>query len=168
MGFTHKRLLISIFILFNIFCQTTIGRETNRLPASHSKWLAAGGLGLTVSPTLVLLNPQIEKAINDHVLGGIMMQAGVGDLALVSMTGTLRYLVLSSKAIKPSVEAGVGLAMGSSSFGSALGVEIHMGMGFDYLISRDFTLGTIIRANFAPPLKTFFLSWPLLIARFYL
>jgi hypothetical protein len=39
-------------------------------------------------------------------------------------------------------------------------------MGVDYQIEHGIAIGTMIRANFAPPLQTFFLSWPIVVGRF--
>ena len=61
----------------------------------------------------------------------------------------------------------LGLAVGSAA-SSAVGVHIMFGMGVDYVIDSRLRLGTVVRANLAPPMDTFFLSWPIIMARYSL
>lgn len=129
-------------------------------------WLASGGFGLTFSPTLVLLSPQLEYPYKPRVYVGPLLQLGIGDATLFTGTGTVRYLVGDHPKFKPCFEGGLGVAAGGSSFSSSMGVHILLGMGFDYQVEPDMSVGTVFRANFAPPLKTFIMSWPLIVARF--
>ncbi len=132
------------------------------------KWILSTGLGLTISPTLFLLNPQFEYVIAKNLTIGPMLQVGMGDATLFAVTGTVRYTFNQNAKIKPSLEGGLGMAIGSSSYASSVGVNISMGMGCDYVVDRYIRFGTMIRGNFAPPLKTFYLSWPIVMARFVL
>jgi hypothetical protein len=54
----------------------------------------------------------------------------------------------------------------TGAFSSAFGINLHMGMGLDYLLEQDIALSTVIRANFAPPVQSFFLSWPIFQVRY--
>lgn len=132
---------------------------------SNREWIMGGGLGLTISPSTFLLSPQLEYIHSDRLTYGPLIQMGIESYVLFTVSGTARYAFGHHPKVKPSVEGGLGLAIASSSFASSVGVHIMMGMGLDYQIDHEFTLGTMIRANFAPPLKTFFLSWPLFLAR---
>lgn len=133
---------------------------------NQAGWIASGGFGLTVSPTKLLLSPQLEYVSKSNFFFGPLVQAGVGDPGVLftgSVTG--RFLIGHHPNVKPSVEGGLGLAAGSG-FSDSVGVHIMFGMGMDYIIDNTIAVGTMIRANFAPPLKTFFLSWPIAIVRF--
>ena len=134
---------------------------------SKGNWIASGGIGLTVSPTLFLISPQLEYVQRPNLFVGHLIQAGLGEGGvLFTATATGRLLIGKHPQVKPSVEGGLGLAMASSLFGSSVGIHVLMGLGMDYLVDKDISVGTMIRANFAPPLKTFFLSWPLIVGRF--
>lgn len=138
-------------------------------PSQGKEWIASGGLGLTVSPTLLMINPQLEYVYRPNLFFGPMIQAGLGDVGtLFTFSGTVRYLVGHHPRVRPALEGGLGLAVGSSSFSSSVGVHITFGMGVDFVLEPTIILGTMIRANFAPPLDTFFMSWPIIVARFIL
>lgn len=135
---------------------------------TRGNWIASGGFGLTISPTLLLLSPQLEYVQRGNLFFGPMVQMGLGSGVLFTGTATGRFLIGKHPRVKPSVEGGLGIALASASVGSAVGIHILLGMGLDYIIDRDISIGTMIRANFAPPLTTFFASWPLIVARFAL
>ena len=133
---------------------------------NRGSWIASGGFGLTVSPTKLLLSPQLEYVSKSNFFFGPLVQAGVGDPGVLftgSFTG--RYLIGHHPKVKPAVEGGLGIAAGSG-FSDSVGVHIMFGMGMDYIIDNTIAFGTMIRANFAPPMKTFFLSWPIGVIRF--
>lgn len=135
-------------------------------PAHAKGWIFSGGLGLTISPDLFLINPQLEYIHDARLTYGPIVQVAVGNGgAIFTMSGSVRYLLGNHPKFKPAVEGGMGLAVASSLFTSSVGVHIMMGMGFDYKLDNQISLGTMIRGNFAPPLKTFFLSWPLAMFR---
>ena len=140
----------------------------SRSPLSNAQtgeWIASGGFGLTFSPTLVLLSPQLEYIHDSRLSYGPMIQAGLGDATLVTFTGSARYQIGNHPKLHPNVEGGLGLAVGSSLFGSSVGVHILVGMGADFVVDSSLSIGTSFRMNFAPPLDTFFLSWPIAVAR---
>ena len=58
--------------------------------------------------------------------------------------------------------------MASSLYSSNVGVHILAAGGVDYVYDKNLTLGSMIRLNFAPPLKSMFLTWPMIIARYKL
>jgi hypothetical protein len=131
--------------------------------------LAGGGIGLTVSPTLFLLSPQLEYIARPNITVGPLVQLGISDPVVLfapSLTG--RIIIGNNPRVKPSLEGGIGIAVGSAVGTSSIGVNIHFGIGFDYQIEPGIAIGTMIRANFAPPLKTFYLSWPIILGRFAL
>lgn len=130
-------------------------------------YIASGGLGLMTSPTLVLLSPELEYVNSSDVMYGGLIQMGLGEGGVLStITGKVRYEFGTHARVRPCVEAGLGLALSSGLFESSVGVHILGGMGFDYLIEQKVSIGTMVRLNFAPPTKSFFLSWPIVIARF--
>ena len=136
--------------------------------AARGNWIASGGLGLTFGPTLVLLTPQLEYVHDARLTYGPMIQAGLGDATLVTFSGTVRYQIGDHPKLKPNVEGGLGLAVGSSFLSSSVGVHILIGMGADFIIDNTLSVGTSLRINFAPPLDTFFMSWPIGVVRFKL
>ena len=141
-----------------------------KAPASstHSaagSWIVSGGFGLTFSPTLVLLNPQLEYVHDSHLSFGPMIQAGLGDATLVTFSGTVRYQIGTHPKLRPNVEGGLGMAVASAYYTSSVGVHIMFGMGADYMIDNSLSVGTSFRVNLAPPVDTFFLSWPLVVVR---
>ncbi len=136
---------------------------------THGDYIFSGGFGLTVSPTFLLINPQLEYAHQHDIFFGPMVQLGVGDPgSLFAVSGTIRTILGDHARVKPSLEAGLGMAFASSFTTNNVGVLFHFGMGFDYIVDRRFMLGTMIRGNLAPPLKTFFISWPIILARMLL
>ncbi len=135
------------------------------IPAMGKGWIFSGGLGLTISPELFLINPQLEYIHDARLSYGPQVQAAVGNGAsLVTMTGSMRYLLGNHPKFKPAVEGGVGLALGSGRT-SSVGVHLMAGMGVDYRFDNQISFGSMIRMNLAPPLTTFFLSWPLFMFR---
>ena len=168
----RKFLSVAVLLSFLTVAPLATAKESSWGSGSYGKvgdWIGAGGLGLTISPTLFLINPQLEYVWKPNVYVGPMIQLAPGDVGvLVSVSGTIRTLLGHHPRVKPSVEGGLGFAIASAGYASSVGVNIHFGMGFDYMVQPNFTLGTMIRANFAPPMKTFYLSWPLLMARFVL
>ena len=157
-----KLLLLTVLVFsFSFSSQAQI--------ASRGNWLFGGGLGVTLSPELFLLNMQLEKVSNDRLSWGPLLQVAPGSGGVL-FTGSIgaRYIIGNHKRFKPSFEGGVGLALASSIFADSIGVHIYGGMGFEYIVEPGLSLGTMIRANFAPPLKTFFLSWPIAMVRFAL
>lgn len=130
------------------------------------QWIAGGGLGLTISPTALLLTPQLEYKHNEHLYYGPSIQMGLSDgWSLFTFSGTIRYVLKSQSKLRPCLEGGLGMAVGDG-FTHSIGVHISLGMGFDYMVDPGLTLGTIVRANFAPPMDNFFMTWPILMARF--
>jgi hypothetical protein len=132
--------------------------------------IASGGFGLTINPTYVLISPQLEYVSRPHFFFGPLAQLALGDGGvLLTTTATARVILGTHPHLKPSFEGGIGLAFASGSFsGNNVGVAIHGGMGFDYQIDASTAVGTMLRVNFAPPIKSFFISWPLIIGRFLL
>lgn len=155
-----KRYLVTTAILF--LC---LGRAAS---AEYSKgqWIASGGLGLTFSPTLLLLNPQLEYVVDPNLFFGPNLQLGLGGAVLMAASGSVRYQFGTDPRLKPCVEGGLGLALAGSGYSSSAGVLIHFGIGVDYVVNHTVSVGTMIRGNLAPPLTTFFVSWPLIIGRF--
>lgn len=126
-------------------------------------WTMVGGLGLTASPDAFLIQPQFEYRKSARLYYGPMVQAGLGSgFTLFTMSGYARYELGNHRKFKPSLEGSLGLTVG----GGQVGVHIGVGMGFDYKIDNTLSIGTMIRGNFAPPVDTFFLSWPIFLVRF--
>lgn len=145
--------------------------KTSRTPAAvsvPSRYLGGVGMGLIFDPTLFLLAPQLEYLHSTRFHYGGLVQLGLGDVVLGTASGLVRYLfTIRDPRWKPSVEGAFGIAFASGS-GDNVGVHIMFGGGIEYQIDRDWSLGTTIRFNFAPPMDTFFVSWPLLVARLYI
>ena len=130
-------------------------------------WIFSGGMGLTINPTLALISPQAEYLVRQNITVGPLLQLGIGNGGILfapSVAG--RIIIGHNPRFKPSVEGGIGMAVASGDYNSAVGFLFHFGMGFDYVVDNGISLGTMIRADFAPPLQTVFLSWPVLVARF--
>jgi len=146
------------FYLF-ILCLSSAGMSAN-----VGSWIASGGIGLTASPALFLLSPQLEYVSKPNLNFGLLTQAGLGDSTIFTASGSLRYTFGHHPHVIPAIEGAAGIAAGSS-YKNPMGVHLMFGMGMDYRIDASLSLGTTVRANFAPPMKTFFLSWPLIVAR---
>jgi len=153
-----------LILLIGLLTQVTYGA------ASRGDWLAGGGFGLTLGPTLVMLSPQLEYVYKPDLTFGSLVQMGLaGDGVLFTVSGTCRAVFGDSAAkVRPTFEGGLGLAMASNLYASSVGVHILAAGGVDYIYDKDLTLGTMLRLNFAPPLKSMFLSWPMILARFKL
>lgn len=138
----------------------------------QESWIATGGFGLSVGAlgqTQVLLTPQLEQVRTPRLYIGPLVQVGISTSSVIGISGTVRYLAGNHAKIRPSFEGGLGMAFATDDPGifrnSSVGVLIHVGMGVDYQIDSDFSVGTIFRANFAPPMDEFFLTWPVVVAR---
>ena len=152
----HKHLRVLWFVLV-VFVQTASF-------ATGKRWLASGGFGLTFDPSRVLLSPQMEYPYQPNIWIGPLVQLAPGAVStLFSVSANARVVLGDHPSVKPTFEAGVGIA----SIGSSLGAAINMGMGFDFRLERNIELGTMIRLNLVPSVATFF-SWPLIIGRFLL
>lgn len=138
----------------------------------QESWVASGGFGLSIGAlgqTQVLITPQLEQIRTPRLFIGPLIQAAIASSTIFAVSGSIRYAVGNHARIRPSFEAGLGMAFATEVLlGSSVGVLIHMGMGVDYHVDSDLSLGTIFRANIAPPLDSFFLTWPLIVARFTL
>ncbi|MEZ4749258.1 MAG: hypothetical protein R3B54_01135 [Bdellovibrionota bacterium] len=83
---------------------------------------------------------------------------------MATFSGSLRYTFPTRRPkLQPFVEGALGLAI--SSFGNNVGVHLMMAGGLDYDVTPDFTIGTTFRFNFAPPVDSFFVSWPIAVGR---
>lgn len=154
-----------------IFCSSLNAAPWNQrrapasaTPSASGSWIVSGGFGLTFSPTLVLLSPQLEYVYDSRLSYGPMIQAGLGDATVVTFSGTVRYAIGNHPKLRPNVEGGLGMAVGSG-YRNNVGVHIMFGMGADYMIDNALSVGTSFRVNLAPPLDTFFLTWPLAVVR---
>jgi hypothetical protein len=170
-----RRLLIGIGLIlaglpaFGGTRYSEFGPPPNGSFGKVGDWIGSGGLGLTISPNLFLMSPQLEYVYMPNVYIGPLIQLAPGEGGvLISTSATIRTLLGKHPRVKPTVEAGLGFAVASSDFSSSAGVNIHFGMGVDYLLTSKISLGTMIRANFAPPMKTFYVSWPIFLGRFIL
>lgn len=130
-------------------------------------WIGSVGMGFVASPGMLLVSPHLEKVYRKNLFFGALIQAGFGGAgALFSVTATARMHIGHHPRLRPILEGGFGMSSATAAFSSSFGVNLHMGMGVDYLLEPDIVLSTIIRANFAPPVQTFFLSWPVFQIRY--
>ena len=143
---------------------------TNIGMGKEGDWIGGLGMGLTLNPTSFLFTPQLEYVYRPNIYLGPMIQlAPEEDGVLISFSCTVRTWLGKHPHVKPTVEGGLGFAVASSAGGSSsFGVNLSFGMGVDYLVQNNLTIGTMVRSNFAPPVKTFYLSWPLLAVRYIL
>ena len=149
---------------FFLFCALTLVQQVHGFSRVGS-WTGSFGFGFTSSPTLLLLSPQLDYGIKNNLSVGPLVQVGLGDATLFTGSIAARYSFGTHPKLKPAVEGAFGIAAGSSHYSSSIGVHMMMGLGADYAVDSTLALGTMIRANFTPPLKTFILSWPVFIAR---
>ena len=69
-------------------------KESSGEMGGHGDWIASGGMGLTVSPTLFLISPQMEYVARPNLLVGPLIQMGLGDAGvLFSAEVTGRYIL---------------------------------------------------------------------------
>jgi hypothetical protein len=156
---------------FIIFISTLFVLFSSRSHAMGTKgdFIGSAGMGIMTSPTLFLISPELEYVHSDEVtLGGLAQMGLGGGGVLFTASGKVRHFFGGSPRVKPCVEGGLGLTLASSLFSSAVGVHILAGMGFDYILDKRTSIGTMIRLNFSPPLQSFFLSWPMVTMRFLL
>ncbi|MFM8315199.1 MAG: hypothetical protein ACKOA8_13015 [Deltaproteobacteria bacterium] len=137
---------------------------------NRGDWLGGGGFGLTLGPTLIMLSPELEYVYNkDVTFGGLVQMGFAGDGILFTVSGTYRKVLGDERSqLRPTFEGGLGLAMASGISTSSVGIHILAGGGVEYVFDKNLTLGSMLRLNFAPPLKSMFLSWPMIIARYKL
>lgn len=153
-----------LFLFTALMTQLTWGAS------NQGDWLGGGGFGLTLGPTLLMLSPQLEYVHKpDSTFGSLVQMGFAGAGVLFTVSGTYRR-VLGDPAskLRPTFEGGLGLATASSLYTSSVGIHILVGGGVEYVYDKNLTLGSMLRLNFAPPLKSMFLSWPMIIARFKL
>lgn len=151
-----------LWILFGLLFSLPV--HADRLKPGD--WIGSAGIGFMSSPALFLISPHLERVYRRNVYLGALIQAGLGNSSLFTATFTARMQVGNHPRLRPTLEGGVGITAGSSSFASSVGLAIHVGMGVDYLLEPDLAISTLVRANFAPPVQTFFLSWPILQVRY--
>lgn len=157
-----KLLLVGIVVLMGF-------SGTARAGLNRGDWIGSAGLGLTLSPTLFLLSPQIEYVYRRNIFMGPLLQAGLGNGgALIGASYTGRLLIGQNPRLRPSLEGGLGIVASSGLFPNSIGILFHIGMGFDFLLEERLSLGTMIRANFAPPIQAFVFSWPIFVVRYIL
>ncbi|MBY0370917.1 hypothetical protein K2X33_09540 [bacterium] len=139
--------------------------HADRLKAGD--WLFGFGLGYASAPGLFLASPHLERVIQGSWMLGMLAQAGFGaNDALFAISATGRFQIGDHPRLRPTLEAGLGFATASRTYNATLGFEIHGGMGIEYLWDSGLAIGTMVRANFAPPLHDFFLTWAIANARF--
>jgi hypothetical protein len=132
-------------------------------------YIGSAGVGLVLSPTLFMLSPSLEYMYDKDISIGVLGQLAFGGGTLFTVTGVGRWVMGNPMAkFRPVVEAGLGLAFASTLFTASTGVHLLGGFGVEYSLNRTTTLGSVLRLNFAPPLKSLFVSWPLVVARFLL
>ncbi len=132
-------------------------------------WIGSGGFGVALGPTLMVISPQLEYVYREDFHFGVMSQIGFGaGGALFTGGGTVRYIFAKHGKMFPTIEGGIGLTLSSGVFDQSIGVHLLTGFGVDMEIDDKTAVGTMIRLNFAPPLKSMFVTWPLLIGRFLL
>lgn len=154
-----------LILFFAVFSSLSLAVMNTR----KGDWIGSGGAGISLSPTLVMISPQVEYVYEPGTMFGVLSQLGFGSEGLLfTGTGTARLLFAPHGKIQPALEGGLGFAVASTLFDQSFGVHILLGLGADYEIDKTTAVGTMIRLNFAPPLKSFFISWPLLIGRFIL
>lgn len=136
---------------------------------NRGDWIGSFGAGLFVNPTLVLIAPQIEMVYRRNLFLGPLIQAGLGKGgALIGTSFAARLMVGQNPRLRPCIELGAGLMASSGLFVDPIGILFHFGMGFDFLLEEKIAIGTIVRANFAPPIQSFVFGWPLVVLRMIL
>jgi len=125
-------------------------------------------LGGGIGPSVVLMTGQLEFAQSEDLYLGPLVQTGFGSGMLLAISGGARYVMGRKLGVIPTVEGGIGALIASGMFDGSLGVNLHLGLGFDYLIKREMAIGTVFRMNFAPPLKSSYLMWQIIAFRFVL
>lgn len=159
-----RKIGLLLFTLSQIFLVSKSPGMVNK-----GDWLGGGGFGLTLSPTLLMISPELEYVYSPNLNFGSLVQMGFGSGVIVTVSGTCRGIWGDpSEKLRPTFEGGLGLAMASGVSNDSVGVHILVGGGFDYVYDKNLTLGSMIRFNFAPPLKSMFLSWPMIVARYRL
>ena len=182
------RILIVLAIL--VYCGVSVADETvakgpqqrraqpqptyHRAPSGSGaeagihQWIGSPGIGLFIDPTLFLIDAELEYVIKPHFYLGPIVQLGVGSGTLFTVSGAGRLIFGNHPKIKPSAQFGLGLAAQSPGGG---GLHIMFGVGVDYKIDSGIYLGTMVRGNImigGATLKSFAVSWPLLLVRFAL
>lgn len=153
-----------VFLFLFFFSLSAFSMNVNK-----GDWIGSGGAGVSLGPTLMMISPQLEFAYDSDVSFGVLSQLGFGATGtLFTLSGTARLQFAKRGKMIPSVEGGIGLALANELFPDSFGVHLLAGFGFDYIIDQSTSVGTMLRFNFAPPLKSMFVTWPLLIGRFLL
>ncbi len=153
---------LRILALFGFFA---LPAQADRL--QEGDWIASGGMGFISAPGLFLISPHLEKVHRRNFFVGALIQAGMGGSgALFTLTGTARLQVGNHPRLRPTIEGGLGVAASTVAAASKFGIALHVGMGVDWLFEPNIAFSTIVRACFAPPAQTFFLSWPIFQVRY--
>lgn len=161
---THLWRLFFSLAMTVLVCSPTQAEDFSEM--KRGQLIFSGGVGFTVAPSYVFVSPQLEYSLRRHILIGPLVQAAIGDgEAIWGLSLSGRLLVGQHPRLRPSLEAGVGVSAFTSTGTSRLGPLLHFGMGFEYILAPNITIGSLIRANLAPPVQTVFLSWPLLVVR---
>ncbi len=158
MRFSH--LVVALVLFFS--CTPS---SAERL--KEGDWIGSAGIGFMSSPALFLVSPHLERVHSPGLFLGVLMQAGMGGTnALFTLSFTARYQIGNDPRLRPTIEAGAGITSATAAFSSSFGLALHVGMGAEYLLSNNLALSSVVRANFAPPVQGFFLSWPVIQGRY--
>jgi hypothetical protein len=149
--------------------QPAVAETENASAPAPSPWIASGGFGLTFNPGMALFAPQLEYHSGPDTLMGPLVQVGLGNPTLFTANWGVRYVPPTRKKLKPTIQGALGLAIGAG-FPNGWPVAPHLllGFGFDYQLDKRLSFGTMLNVDFAPPLQSIYVSWPLLVGRFVL
>jgi hypothetical protein len=150
----RNRLVLCFLILSSV-------AKADRL--NPGDWIGSAGIGFLSPPGMFLISPHLEKVYKKNIFLGALVQAGFGGSgALFTISATGRLQMGIHPRLRPTMEAGLGM----SSATNGIGFLFHLGMGVDYLLEADLAISTVVRACFAPPIQSFFLSWPIVQLRY--
>ncbi|MBI4402638.1 MAG: hypothetical protein HY537_00665 [Deltaproteobacteria bacterium] len=187
-----KKLIFSLVALLTIHCyaETATSKKHSRSSAGKAaapvmaeteaatsirQLVVSGGVGQTfLFFPVANLTSQFEIAIGEKFFVGMLVNFG-GDPIVTTISVTGRMHLSSHPTLKPSAEVGAGIAIANRdkwfnliAMSDGVAPMGHIGLGLDYYLQPNFSIGTIARVHLAPAVKTLFFTWPILNIRFTL
>ena len=149
--------------------------------AQETAWYVRGGIGFTVDPDELLLNFELAHQFDQYISFGPMLQIGVADnRSIWAPTANLTITVPDMPGedldnFHPFLFAGIGVGVlengdrGGRADTRQTGFLVNTGLGLDYALNEQLSVGTRVIFNFLPGRtlnEDMFYSWEIVGFKF--
>lgn len=137
-----------------------IGEPVSNPGGPDEGWSARAGMGFTANPTTYLMNLEVQRALDDWIAVGPMLQLGLDDhyaIVAPTMNVTLKLPDLPGRNFDrfiPYTFAGLGFAVINDDHAhndkTSAGFMVDLGAGVEYQLTDNLFLGTQMMFDFLP------------------